>query len=208
MGEDINRKPNIYNQGKIYAIKNNVNDDVYIGSTTQPLSKRFNDHKKNLKDNSKYNRCSVYKKMVELGKENFYIELIEDYPCETKEELLIREGQLIRELGTLNQQIMGRTLHEQQLEYRQNNKEKLKQKQRNYYLNNKEEVDEKCRVYREENKDKINQKKAEYRETNRDEIRQKANEKIQCLNCKVFVRRGGMARHMKTDKRKSSSIDT
>ena len=138
--------------------------------------------------------------MVELGKEHFYIELIEHCPCETREELHKREGHFIREMGTVNHQIMGRTVSEYQQTYRDNNKEHLKQRQQNYYENNKEKVNEMCRIYREESKDKINQKKAEYRETNRDEIRQKANEKIQCGKCKVFVRRGGMARHMKTDK--------
>ena len=200
MGEEIDRKPNIYKRGKIYAIKNNINDDVYIGSTTQLLIKRFNDHKKNLKDNSKYKRCSIYNKMMELGTEHFCIQLIEDYPCETKEELLRREGQVIKELGTVNRQIMGRPSHEYQLMYRQNNKECIKQRRKTYYMNNKEKVNENCRIYREENKEQINQKKAEYREANREKIKQKANEKIRCSKCNVFVRRGGMARHMKTEK--------
>ena len=29
-----------YKNGKIYQILNNVNDDVYVGSTTQPLCKK------------------------------------------------------------------------------------------------------------------------------------------------------------------------
>ena len=34
-----------YENGKIYKIVNDVDDDIYIGSTTQPLCKRFGDHK-------------------------------------------------------------------------------------------------------------------------------------------------------------------
>ena len=30
-----------YNNGKIYSIRNTIDNDVYVGSTTQPLSKRF-----------------------------------------------------------------------------------------------------------------------------------------------------------------------
>ena len=35
-----------YSQGKVYKIFNTETNDVYIGSTTQSLSKRFYDHKK------------------------------------------------------------------------------------------------------------------------------------------------------------------
>ena len=34
--------------------------------------------------------------MRELGVENFYIELIENFPCDTVEELRAREGHYIR----------------------------------------------------------------------------------------------------------------
>ena len=34
-----------YKNGKIYQILNNINDEVYVGSTIQPLSKRFYCHK-------------------------------------------------------------------------------------------------------------------------------------------------------------------
>ena len=30
-----------FSKGKIYCIRNNIDDEIYIGSTTQPLSKRF-----------------------------------------------------------------------------------------------------------------------------------------------------------------------
>ena len=57
--------------------------------------------------------------MVEYGIENFYIELIEAYPCENNEELRKREGHYIREFGTLNKRIAGRTHQEYDREYRQ-----------------------------------------------------------------------------------------
>lgn len=47
-----------------------------------------------------------------------YIELIENYPCECKEELVAREGYLIKQIGTLNALISGRT----QREYYKDNK--------------------------------------------------------------------------------------
>ena len=34
-----------YKNGKIYQILNNVNDDIYVGSTCQALSKRMYQHR-------------------------------------------------------------------------------------------------------------------------------------------------------------------
>jgi len=73
-----------YQNGKIYCIKNNLDNDVYVGSTTQPLSKRMSDHRKDMK---KHPGRILYSKMHELGSEQFYIELIEEYPCENLVEL-------------------------------------------------------------------------------------------------------------------------
>ena len=50
--------------------------------------------------------------MNELGVENFYIELIEQFPCENKEQLLAKEGEYIRKMATLNHQTQGRTIQE------------------------------------------------------------------------------------------------
>ncbi len=84
--------------GKIYEVRNTVNDGIYIGSTCQTLRKRIHE----------YRTCSVshdgllYDKMRQLGKEHFYIELVEDYPCEDKYQLTARGQYYIRDRGTLN----------------------------------------------------------------------------------------------------------
>ena len=39
-----------YNNGKIYQILNNINDEVYVGSTIQPLCKRLYKHKSNSRE--------------------------------------------------------------------------------------------------------------------------------------------------------------
>ena len=52
-----------YENGKIYAIRNNVNDMVYIGSTCNPLHKRFYDHKHHMKTENCMN-IPLYKDMV------------------------------------------------------------------------------------------------------------------------------------------------
>ena len=70
-----------YKNGNIYQIFNNVNDDVYVGSTTQPLCKRLYKHK----TDTKVRDCNIHKLIREIGEDRFYIELIESYPCNSKE---------------------------------------------------------------------------------------------------------------------------
>ena len=97
-----------YKNGKIYCIRNNITDDIYVGSTTQPLCKRMAKHRGDSKREIKMHYM-LYSKFNEIGIENFYIELIEDCPCESLEQLRKREGNYIREMGKLNHQIAGRT---------------------------------------------------------------------------------------------------
>ena len=69
MVENSNKKD--FSNGKIYCIRNNIDDDIYIGSTCQKLSKRFSNHK-SVMNGYKRDR-KIYSKMRELGKENFLL---------------------------------------------------------------------------------------------------------------------------------------
>ena len=120
-----------YNNGKIYSLRNSINDEIYVGSTTQRLSKRLYIHKRDMKTQ----KSKLYDFMNSLGAEHFYIELVEDYPCNSKEELERREGQIIRQIATLNQKVAGRTKQEFQEENPDHNKNKYKK----YWNNNKGE---------------------------------------------------------------------
>lgn len=106
---------NKYKNGKIYTIRYK-NDDtlIYVGSTVVPLYKRFSGHKSAAK-NPKFEHMLLYKKMNETNINDWYIELYEDFPCERKEQLNKREGEIIRGIGTLNKNIAGRT-HKECLE--------------------------------------------------------------------------------------------
>ena len=113
---------NQYLNGKIYKIWNIINGDVYVGSTCSLLCKRMAKHRDALTVEKLQNRA-LYKLMLELGKDKFHIELVEDYPCENKEQLRKREGFYIRQMGTLNMVIEDRTRQE----YIKDNKEKIKE---------------------------------------------------------------------------------
>ena len=146
-----------YSNAKIYKILNTIDDDVYIGATCQPLSKRMAKHRKNMNDACK-KHSRLYEKMRLVGVENFYIELVKETPCENAEQLRAIEGEHIRQFGTLNKKIEGRT----QLEYRHDTKD------------SKAEYD---KVYRQENKDKIQTLQAEYYLTYKDKLNETRREK-------------------------------
>ena len=79
---------NKYEQGKIYKLVNSVNDMIYIGSTIEPLHRRWVSH---LTDYKRRPNNKLYKKIHEIGIENFKIILISIYPCKSKEQLIKRE---------------------------------------------------------------------------------------------------------------------
>jgi hypothetical protein len=66
-------------------------------------------------------------KMWETDFNNWYIELYENFPCDNKEQLNKREGEIIREIATLNKNIAGRTIKE----YYEQNKENILEKKKN-----------------------------------------------------------------------------
>jgi hypothetical protein len=93
---DKNRKD--LQKCKIYQVRNSVNDDLYISGTSQKLSKRMAIHRQY----SVSHTGLFYDEMRRLGKEQFYIELIEDYPCDSNDQLTARVQYYIKERGTLN----------------------------------------------------------------------------------------------------------
>ncbi len=75
------------------------------------------------------------------------IELYEEYPCNNRIDLCKREGEIIREIGTLNKRIAGRT----KKEYKQDNAEIIKIKQKQYREDNKEKI----KNYRDQHTEKM-----------------------------------------------------
>jgi len=62
--------------GSIYIIKNIMNDKVYIGQTTMSVDDRFKAHIK--KSTIEKRTYKLYNALKKYGKENFYIESLED----------------------------------------------------------------------------------------------------------------------------------
>jgi hypothetical protein len=114
-----------YNKAKIYTIKHKTNSELtYVGSTIQSLAERLRDHKKHSKDKEKYPNHRLYSIIEDWN--DWEIKIYEEFPCDNKKELLKREGEIIREIGTLNRCISGRTLKEYYYDNREQILEKLK----------------------------------------------------------------------------------
>ena len=98
--------------------------------------------------------------MNEVGGDKFKIELIELFPCGSKDELRKREGFHIRQIGNLNMVIEDRTPKE----YRQTNRDKIKEYMVKYREDKKEQILQKTKEYRETHQDKIKQYKIDNKE--------------------------------------------
>ena len=90
---------NIYENGKIYKIIDNTNNDIYIGSTTNKyLCNRLAQHKHNAYNDKRANLAS--KQIILNG--DYKIILIENYSCKTKDELRAREQYYIDKFDCIN----------------------------------------------------------------------------------------------------------
>ncbi len=67
----------VENMAYIYKITNQINGKVYIGKTHKNINKRWNEHIRDSKKESRKNR-PLYKAINKYGEENFKIELIEE----------------------------------------------------------------------------------------------------------------------------------
>jgi len=139
-----------YSKAKIYkATGNGLN---YYGSTINTLSQRLSGHK-NDKKNGK--TCSMFS-LLEM--EDFKFELVENYPCNNKKELLERERFYIENNDCVNKKKPIITIKEEKQRrkiYQQNHKDMNKISNKKWNDKNKEQQKEYHKKWYEENKEKI-----------------------------------------------------
>ncbi len=134
--------------------------------------------------------------MKELGIDNFYIELYELFPCNSKNELEQREGEIIRLIGTLNEKVAGRDKKQYYFE----NIDKIKTHREQHYIENREAIREKQHQYAIKTKqDKKNYDK-EYREINKERIKERKTTTLFVCECGCEVKKEGKANHLRTEK--------
>lgn len=187
------RKQKDYSKGKIYIIRNTENDQVYIGSTCQSLAQRMAQHRI---DKNKHPSYKLYQAFTEMGIDKFYIELIEDYPCERSEQLLAREGHFIRQHNSIvdgyNKVVSGRT----NKEYREDNKEKIAQQQKEWFKNNPDKRKQYDTEKRIKHYDKVRERERLYKSKNKEKIMEKRKEKVIC-ECGCEMSKSSLSRHLK-----------
>ena len=172
-----------YSTGKIYKIINPQNEVVYIGSTIQKLSSRFAKH-------------------THKGNGNRII-LLEHYPCSCKEELCMKEQEVIEQYDNLLNQYRAYNSSEynkeHNKEYYKNNIDKISEKSIERYKNNKDKILEINKLYRENNRDKILEINKKYYEENKNKISEKDKIKVLC-ECGCEIRKRSISRHKQSRK--------
>ena len=133
---------NKYENGKIYKIYSKKDEEmVYLGSTCRYLLQtRLDCHIEDYKNGGKRTTCHDI--FTKHGTEDLVIELVEDWPSETKEKLLKREAYHIRKMKCINKNIHLRT----KKEYNEDNREQINAKQKEYDQKNKELIKQKLNV--------------------------------------------------------------
>lgn len=122
-----------YSQGKIYKIT--ADDMTYYGSTIMTLQQRFNHHKYN----NGINICTS-KSIIDTGKA--IIELVENFSCQSKNELHIRERYWIENNECVNKVLPIQTQEERkeyEKQYRDEHRDKNLKYFNEYYKNNHDE---------------------------------------------------------------------
>jgi uncharacterized protein YjgD (DUF1641 family) len=155
---------------------------------------------------------------------NYDIILIENYNCETKEQLHSRERFYIETNNCVNKYIPTRNgkeyrednkdkIKKYMTEYREDNEDKIKEQTKKYYDANKDKLLKQHNEYRKANKDKIKEQQHKYNETfyesNKEKLKEKTkkyyeinkeklSQKVICEICKCEIRNDHKPRHNKT----------
>ena len=164
-----------YKNGKIYQIVCNITREVYIGSTCCSLEERLRLHRSK-RTNERPREVS--KQIIDRG--DYYIELLETYPCENRHELELKETEYQKNINCINKQLARRSKQE-------------------YYKDNKEIIVESRKVYYENNKKMLSKYHKEYRYANKELISQRRKTKVEC-ECGSVVTKTALSLHRRTKK--------
>ena len=123
-----------YQNGKIYSLVCHTTGLKYIGSTIETLDRRLSKHI------SHHKRGYYLSNKEILDNDHFTINLLEDYPCNSSEELRIRERYYIENNECVNRTLAYTSLQEKRvqiMEWRKNNREHIIEYRKQWYNNNK-----------------------------------------------------------------------
>ena len=120
-------------QGKVYALKSHQTPNIYVGSTTGSISTRLICHRSSHK---LYKNTKHLSSFELLQHNDCYIEIIEELPNCTKEQLKKREGYWMKQMHSINSVVAGQS----KKEWTTLNRASVSTKNKEYYNNNKEKI--------------------------------------------------------------------
>ncbi len=179
-----------YAKSKIYKVVDLDSNTCYIGSTCRTLEQRLISHVSQYKSYSLGKSTKYVSSFKILELDDFDIVLIENYPCNTKDELLARERHYTQLLPCVNK-MRNQGIH---------NELGLSEYMKLYRLQNKDQLRVKKAQYVELNKDKVKASKNHYYETHKEQILQQAAEQHYACQCGSSIRKSDKARHFKSIK--------
>lgn len=92
-----------YQLGKIYKIVCRITGEVYIGSTCEPtLSRRLVSHRSACKHFYEKNRGSRFASFQIILRGDYYIDLLENFPCNSSDELRKKEREYYDKIECIN----------------------------------------------------------------------------------------------------------
>jgi hypothetical protein len=178
-----------FSKGKIYKIVCNLTKKIYIGSTCEStLARRLAKHVSYINFYIKNNKTIHLSSYDIIKGGDYYIELIELFPCNSKDELFVREKYYIDLINCINKNKPISTLEEKKeysinytkqnknkikeysINYRKKNEDILKKKNNEWIKNNKKKLKEYQKIYRDKNKDAINARRRELRKQEKETI--------------------------------------
>jgi hypothetical protein len=169
-----------YSNGKIYKVTSSKVDLPYIGSTTQSLSSRLSGHRRDYQQcnsgNVQYHSTSSFEIVQH---DDAIITLLEEWPCNDREELLMKEREWFDKIPNLNKNRPFVSAEEY--------KEIFRLDAKKHYHNNKE---------------KELKNRAEYAKNNIAKITQRISKKYNC-DCGSRYTHGNRSVHLKTQGHKS-----
>lgn len=198
-----------YSLGKIYRIWSPSTDKVYIGSTVEPLlCRRLTNHRRQYKS-FKGGKFHYVTSFAVLEFEDAKIELVESFPCASKDELQKREGEVIRATdNAVNRYIAGRTkveyandnidkIKDYMVTYRAAHEDELKTKRAEYRKANIEHIVARETRYKTEHRGTICARMKLYNAEHREEVHAKRKVRTDC-SCGGYFNSYGKARHFKS----------
>lgn len=132
-----------------------IDNYYYIGSTINNPRYRLNNHKQ---DSKKFPERNVYTHINRIGWDNVQLQVVEEYPCNTKNELKIKEDEMIK--YSLNDQYCLNHIRASV------STEERKMNVTNYYLTHRQQIIEQHKQYLETNREKVDAYHAAYRKEN------------------------------------------